>query len=1833
PPLACGRNIYAGNQMSPEAFARTCEVLTSQGALLPFAALTPELRALAPDGAAEALLNDKHVRLFVPTDGILPAEAVLWAAEDQAMVSCVLDVGGERLCIYPLNLLRHPQIRDVLIFEEKNRAKGFEVAADGEALAALVLATPLSGAAPLPPVVASVAVSILRQRQAKMTYALQRQNAYADPLACLARDMEQWVKRHQADFPLVEIEGSKEKWRIIPVVSAVLYTDVRHWQAEDRERLFRIGWQEAQALTNGDLEVPVDIAVLHRTASGKTLDGKKLFEGFLDVIWNHHRPRVRLLLKKSTAQLLLSADDLYGAIENFYLAEVRDGLDAREAVAVEKPEFDVYNIRFEDGVAVPVGNNRFMTLNRRVIKVGTDDAVVWFYSLATGEGDQAEIMIAPTRLPRKELNRPELLYTASGALAGQIVSISDDGIVFQAPSSLPGRGKGQTEIDESSKTAKPLAPGSTASGTLCLLVLLSLVPFVSFGGQGAGDSVDVAGPAFFENAKNIAELTTGLIALMFSVVAGGIIKWISSLFNASIESEPGVPSRSLVISVIRNLGTDTWIALISGIIFALAGFHVLVSGSVFGGYVLVRLVWVIFRERAYMNEANAPLPRWSAAEEMAVDVSIRDQAEKEREAILMRESIIKEEAKEAKERRRQTREAGDTKKIVPVDFGGRAKPAVRVRPRPSMADHRLALQAALAKNCFWIKMQATDRGALADDLLTKILALPLVKESDNYCVDKDGEHVCIVAVKRFGGRVVSTGVNAGFLIENVPAFNDDDYVLTQDGQESFLTGYRLGHMLDVNREVPRSVYASLRHPQPRHITEISDPWHMLVAGDTSDASVKTNMPFPVMARAGSLCVDPQRSSVIIMADPGSDITEVQMVTDADPFAEISQLDADVRASLSGCLCLAVREAVLSAPGLFMAGISWSPRIVEENPETAAAFFDGISRVDQIKALDPSVVADILQGQFGSFIIEIHSEAGAVADVVMPRDDGQLPVLRIHAETVRRFTQDNKIGSLLYFALVQAFLIMAYPQDPQEVDRQIRIILELHRPEADCALSAVKASSGALTLARQDRGYFPVRPLNSPADLAKTQKISFVDRKALTVGAAEKRTLSILLIQPRISGARYTPHRQSLGLFYIASFMKQHGYDVRIIDLDPGDVSFDFLSYLKSVRPSVVGMTAVTRLLPEVNEIARLTRLALPDALLVLGGPHASAMPRWSLENVPVDVVIPGEGEEVLLGLVKEIETPQPDLSRVNGLFWRTKDGRVMENAPHTVKLTLDEMPFASDTFDLLANRIDFSGDEGEHYLPVITARGCPFRCAYCTVNNAVSTMRIRTAENVVDELEKLAGRGNRNFFFWDDTFTLDRRRAVRIAELIMARKLDISWAMLTRADCLDMDLLVLLKKAGLRRMAIGVESADPVILREVDKKLDLGRVVAATAMAKELGIAVKHFYMVGIPGQTWRSIEQTAQFMAQTKPNDIEVGILMPYPGTKYYNDPRIVFRDHARDDFSCYIDILRKSETEIENIDCPYDTDAMTAADIKEARKLLVNVHRQQRSPLALRVVMDDIRRRGDLILHDIARTRPGHRTPDLNEVTVTINRQALEAPLKDVDRSVSQELIDLLKSQGLIADAERLQRIHDAHQLKRVPVKGVLRDIYGTWYRQRNGREWIYITEDIARPDHPELRLTILHETHALGGTPHAANEAFARQVTSSLPGRGKGQKAIDDSSKHLVLEMVQREESALWQLLGRSLAENAETVLQERYRSWEELRGPPGAATTPALLGQWIDIRQALKNGDIARAMAQAAKPEAALSKTKRTTLKDLFKDAAILLAEAAEQQLGAGNKAGA
>lgn len=366
---------------------------------------------------------------------------------------------------------------------------------------------------------------------------------------------------------------------------------------------------------------------------------------------------------------------------------------------------------------------------------------------------------------------------------------------------------------------------------------------------------------------------------------------------------------------------------------------------------------------------------------------------------------------------------------------------------------------------------------------------------------------------------------------------------------------------------------------------------------------------------------------------------------------------------------------------------------------------------------------------------------------------------------------------------------------------------------------------------------------------------------------------ILFIIPRTQGRFGKPSTPHVGISYLASYVKAHGHDPSILDLRVAPMELnDIREQVNTFKADYLGITSVSLEYKFIYDfINKLINFGVP---VIYGGPHVSVVKEEIFNGCNPYAAVYGEGEETL----REILDNKP-LSDINGIIFKDSSGKVVVNPSRERIHNLDTIPFP-----------DFSLSNMERYserkIPLTTSRDCPYNCTYCNVKLVMGKgFRKRSPENVVAEIEEWYTKGYRLFGINDDTFTSDMKRARRVCELIIEKKLDISWELRTgiRVDRVSEPLLKIMKQSGCHFLAYGIESVNDEVLENVKKSVSFEQIKKAVVLTEKVGIPFSGFFMIGLPGDTFEKFTKLHSFVKTRKFNEVRFYNLMPYPNTEAF--------------------------------------------------------------------------------------------------------------------------------------------------------------------------------------------------------------------------------------------------------------------------------------------------------------------------------------------------------------
>ncbi len=391
--------------------------------------------------------------------------------------------------------------------------------------------------------------------------------------------------------------------------------------------------------------------------------------------------------------------------------------------------------------------------------------------------------------------------------------------------------------------------------------------------------------------------------------------------------------------------------------------------------------------------------------------------------------------------------------------------------------------------------------------------------------------------------------------------------------------------------------------------------------------------------------------------------------------------------------------------------------------------------------------------------------------------------------------------------------------------------------------------------------------------------------------------------PIVEDARWD---EPLGLLYMGAVLEENGIEAEVIDLN-------FHSDFKPLENSDADFYGVYCSSPLINSAIAVNNYLKemhPYAVRIVGGPHATCVPGDLVDHF--DKIIVGEGERAILTALRKTpykilrEPPIPNLDIIP------------YPARHLVPIK---------EYHRRVNGLQSTG--------IITARGCPHSCAFCSKVWG-KTVRFRSAENIIDEVEECINRYDIHAFsIRDDTFTLNRKRLFEILDGF--KKLDIFWRCLTRVDQVDKETLVAMKDAGCVQIVYGLESGNQGILNNLCKGTTVEQNIEAIKLTKDAGIKAKAAVIVGNPGETWDTVQDTVNMIEEIMPDEVILCIFTPYPGSPVWDDP---------DAFG--IKILTRDVTKYAAVgpgmtgNVVIETEKMTAQDITDAHQMALTRFRE---------------------------------------------------------------------------------------------------------------------------------------------------------------------------------------------------------------------------------------------------------------------------------------------------
>lgn len=407
---------------------------------------------------------------------------------------------------------------------------------------------------------------------------------------------------------------------------------------------------------------------------------------------------------------------------------------------------------------------------------------------------------------------------------------------------------------------------------------------------------------------------------------------------------------------------------------------------------------------------------------------------------------------------------------------------------------------------------------------------------------------------------------------------------------------------------------------------------------------------------------------------------------------------------------------------------------------------------------------------------------------------------------------------------------------------------------------------------------------------------------------------ITLIAPPVffsKNSYSTPLTLPIGLAYLAAVLQKAEYKTKIVDCRGADADnirltpdgrfkqqgLDIERSIEMIDPAtdIIGVSIMfSQEWPQVRDYINRVRAAFPDAVIIVGGEHATAMPEYSLRDCPaIDYVVRGEGELTLLDMVHRLRTGQR-VEEVSGVCYVAKD--VFIETPLSARMAdIKEMPRPAwhliDVEPYFQPNFTMGISHGRN-MAMLATRGCPYQCTFCSSPSMWTTRYVmRPVADVVDEIEDHVKNYNVNSIdFYDLTAIVKRDWILQFVEELSKRKLDITWQLPsgTRSESLDDEVIAGLAKTGCEFLVYAPESGSNRTLEMIKKRVNLDNLVRSMRTAVKHGIITKVNFIVGFPFETRKEILETIRFilkLALMKVDDCNISSFSPYPGSELFRE------------------------------------------------------------------------------------------------------------------------------------------------------------------------------------------------------------------------------------------------------------------------------------------------------------------------------------------------------------
>jgi radical SAM superfamily enzyme YgiQ (UPF0313 family) len=362
----------------------------------------------------------------------------------------------------------------------------------------------------------------------------------------------------------------------------------------------------------------------------------------------------------------------------------------------------------------------------------------------------------------------------------------------------------------------------------------------------------------------------------------------------------------------------------------------------------------------------------------------------------------------------------------------------------------------------------------------------------------------------------------------------------------------------------------------------------------------------------------------------------------------------------------------------------------------------------------------------------------------------------------------------------------------------------------------------------------------------------------------------------------------LGLAYLGAVLEKENFEVKVFDffgLTWKEGAKKIFKIISSEKPDVIGLSSLTMNRTSASRVAKMAKKINPEIKVLMGGVHPSIMYEQILRTYPVDFIVFGEAEETILELMEGIKNGKKTshFEKIKGIAFKNEGGQIVKTEPRGYIKNLNSLPYPKHKY--FRREI-----ENSKRVYMITSRGCPFGCLFCSTSNYWGRMcRRRSVENIMGEIKFLIKEfpSIEELFFVDDEFTLNQEHAIELCKAMVKEGVKLKWDCSTRVSSVSEELVYWMKKAGCVHVSMGVESGSKKLIETIHKRITIEQVISSFELFHKYKIPASMYLITGIPGEDSHTVNETIKLLkilAKAKPEFKKPALLQIYPNTEVYD-------------------------------------------------------------------------------------------------------------------------------------------------------------------------------------------------------------------------------------------------------------------------------------------------------------------------------------------------------------